>query len=59
MAAESGPENVVLTLSIAVSGGVFFQVLAERLRIPAIAPLLVGGVLLGPEFAGSFSSACG
>ncbi|MDP6118223.1 MAG: cation:proton antiporter [Planctomycetota bacterium] len=41
-----------MTLSIAVSGGVFFQVLAERLRIPAIAPLLVGGVLLGPEFAG-------
>lgn len=52
MAAESGPENVILTLSIAVSGGVFFQVLAERLRVPAIAPLLIGGVLLGPEFAG-------
>jgi len=36
--------------------GVFFLILARQMRIPAIAPLLIGGVLLGPEGFGVIDS---
>lgn len=40
------------TLVFAIFCGVSLSVLANHLRIPAIAPLLVGGVVLGPEVLG-------
>ena len=42
----------LLTLSTAAAAGVGLIVLAERLSIPSIALLLLGGVLLGPEVLG-------
>jgi len=40
---------VLQTVAIALAAGVAAQVLAERLSIPSIVPLLVGGAFLGPE----------
>ena len=40
------------TLVIALATGVKLLVNAQRLRVPAIVPLLLGGILLGPEVSG-------
>lgn len=40
------------TIVLSIFGGVLLSVLARHMRIPAIAPLLLGGVLLGPEVFG-------
>jgi NhaP-type Na+/H+ or K+/H+ antiporter/mannitol/fructose-specific phosphotransferase system IIA component (Ntr-type) len=49
---EHGAHAVALTLVAAVAAGVFLMILADRLRVPAIVPLLVGGVCLGPQGLG-------
>lgn len=41
-----------LTIAIALTAGIFVQILAFHLRIPAIVLLLGCGFLLGPEFLG-------
>lgn len=43
---------VLTTLAVSAFAGVSLMVFANRLRIPAIVPLLIGGVLLGPEVMG-------
>ena len=40
------------TLVIALTTGATLLVTAQHLRIPAIVPLLLGGILLGPEVSG-------
>ena len=40
------------TLMIALATMVTLLVTAQHLRIPAIVPLLLGGILLGPEVSG-------
>ena len=40
------------TLVIALATGVTLLVTAQHLRIPAIVPLLLGRILLGPEVSG-------
>ena len=40
------------TLVIALATGVTLFVTAQHLSIPAIVPLLLGGILLGPEVSG-------
>ena len=40
------------TLVIAMATGVTLLVTAQHLRIPAIVPLLLGGILLRPEVSG-------
>ncbi len=40
------------TVIVAMFAGVSLSVMARHLRIPAIAPLLIGGVVLGPQFLG-------
>ena len=40
------------TLVIALATGVTLLVNAQHLRVPAIVPLLLGGILLGPEVSG-------
>jgi NhaP-type Na+/H+ or K+/H+ antiporter/mannitol/fructose-specific phosphotransferase system IIA component (Ntr-type) len=40
------------TVIVAMFAGVSLSVIARHLRIPAIAPLLIGGVVLGPQFLG-------
>ena len=40
------------TLVIALATGVTLLVNAQHLRVPDIAPLLRGGILLGPEVSG-------
>lgn len=42
----------LVTLVIALAAGVTLLVVAQHLRIPAIVPLLFGGILLGPEVSG-------
>ena len=37
------------TLVIALATGVTLLVNAQHLRVPTIVPLLLGGILLGPE----------
>ena len=49
---ELQPVAMLQTLAIALVAGVVAQFVAERLSIPSIVPLLVGGALLGPEAAG-------
>ena len=44
--------TALLTLTTAAISGVMLVVIAERLSIPSIALLLLGGVALGPEFLG-------
>jgi NhaP-type Na+/H+ or K+/H+ antiporter/mannitol/fructose-specific phosphotransferase system IIA component (Ntr-type) len=41
-----------ITLCAAAAAGIFLIALADRLRVPSIALLLLGGILLGPEAAG-------
>ena len=45
-------DEVLLTMVWAIGGGLTAQLLAHRLRIPAIVPLLAFGILLGPSVAG-------
>lgn len=40
------------TVIIAMFAGVSLSVIARHMRIPAIAPLLIGGVVLGPQILG-------
>ncbi|MGK5092282.1 cation:proton antiporter [Deltaproteobacteria bacterium TL4] len=42
----------VITLVTALLSGVLLMILARYLKIPAIVPLLLGGVILGPEVSG-------
>ncbi len=42
----------IFTLSFAAAAGVILVVIATRLKMPSIAFLLVGGILLGPEILG-------
>lgn len=45
-------EDPTLTLAVSAAAGTVLIVTAERLRVPSIVLLLLGGVLLGPEVAG-------
>lgn len=47
--------TLVTTVVIAICLGVAAQVAAERIKLPAILPLLVFGVVAGPEMLGLFS----
>lgn len=40
------------TFALAIFLGVLLSVLARKVRVPAIVPLLIGGVMLGPEGIG-------
>ena len=40
------------TIVLSIFVGVALSILARYLRVPAIAPLLIGGVILGPEVLG-------
>ncbi|MBF0349868.1 MAG: cation:proton antiporter [SAR324 cluster bacterium] len=42
----------ISTLVISMVTGVSLMIIAKHLRIPSIVPLLIGGILLGPEGAG-------
>lgn len=42
----------LLTIVLSLFAGVSLIIIARKLKIPAIAPLLVGGIILGPEFTG-------
>ncbi|MCB0283025.1 MAG: cation:proton antiporter [Calditrichaeota bacterium] len=44
------------TLVFALFFGVSLFVVARHMRIPAIAPLLIGGIILGPELSGLIDS---
>ena len=44
--------NATLTLSLAAGAGVILVIVGQRLRVPSIVLLLLGGVLLGPEVLG-------
>ena len=46
------PHDAAITLCIAAAAGVFLITLADRLRAPSIALLLLGGIALGPEALG-------
>lgn len=43
-------DTLLLTIITAIVIGVYLFVIADRLKIPAIVPLLFGGVLAGPEY---------
>ncbi len=45
------------TVIVAMFAGVSLSILAHHLRIPAISPLLIGGVVLGPQFLGIVNTA--
>jgi NhaP-type Na+/H+ or K+/H+ antiporter len=45
---------ILTTLVAAIALGITAQILAERFQIPAILPLLVLGILLGPSGMGLF-----
>lgn len=42
----------LLTIVLSLFSGVLLIVIARKMKIPAIAPLLIGGLFLGPEFSG-------
>ncbi len=46
----------LLTIVLAVFFGVTLSIVARHLRFPAIAPLLIGGIILGPEVLGLIDS---
>lgn len=46
------PHSASITLCAAAAAGALLVTLSDRLRVPSIALLLVGGVLLGPEVLG-------
>ncbi len=41
-------ENIFATIVLAAFFGILLKIVAYRLKIPAILPLLVGGIILGP-----------
>ena len=45
-------DPALLTIALAVAAGMLAQILGHRLRVPAIVPLLVLGVVLGPSALG-------
>ncbi len=49
---EMDAHGPAVTLALSTSAGVFLVALAERLRVPSIALLLFGGILLGPQVLG-------
>jgi len=49
---EEVPHGMTYTLAMAAFSGVFFIIIANKIRVSAISLLLVGGILLGPEFLG-------
>ena len=49
---SSDPHAIAFTLGAAAFFGVLFMILSHKVKISAISLLLVGGVLLGPEFLG-------
>ncbi len=46
------PNEAAITLCTAAAAGIFLIALADRLRVPSIALLLLGGILLGPDVLG-------
>ena len=44
--------TMLMTMMSAISAGIILTVLARRINVSAIALLLIGGVLLGPEGLG-------
>ncbi len=46
---EGLAENAGLTVAVALVGGVLVQALAQRVGVPGIVPLLLTGILLGPD----------
>ncbi|MFH2123176.1 MAG: cation:proton antiporter [Pseudomonadota bacterium] len=48
-------DNLVSTLVIALCLGITAQVVADRIKLPAILPLLIFGMIAGPEILGLFS----
>lgn len=46
------PHAAAITLCTAAAAGIFLIALADRLRVPSIALLLLGGILLGPDVLG-------
>ncbi|MFT5496797.1 MAG: NhaP-type Na+/H+ or K+/H+ antiporter/mannitol [Kiritimatiellia bacterium] len=44
--------DILITFASASAAGVLLMILAHRLRISSIVMLLLGGILLGPEFIG-------
>jgi len=46
------PDPQVVTAAVAIVAGISGQALARRLRVPAILPLLLTGILLGPSLTG-------
>lgn len=49
---DSAVMAMMITLMFVMIIGTSAQILAERLRIPATAPLLIAGLLFGPDFLG-------
>ena len=49
---EHHTDTLLLTIISAIVIGVYLFVIANRLKIPAIVPLLFGGVIVGPEVLG-------
>jgi NhaP-type Na+/H+ or K+/H+ antiporter len=45
-------DQALLTIASATAAGLFAQLLAHRMRLPAIVPLLAFGVLFGPSMLG-------
>jgi len=45
-------EDATLTLAVSAAAGTILIVTAERLKVPSIVLLLVGGILLGPQVSG-------
>ncbi|TNF24732.1 MAG: hypothetical protein EP329_24405 [Deltaproteobacteria bacterium] len=45
-------EDPTLTLAVSAAAGTLLIVTAERLRLPSIVLLLIGGILLGPQVSG-------
>lgn len=50
-------ESPTLTLAASAGAGTLLIIVAQRLRVPSIVLLLIGGVLLGPEVAGLINPA--
>ena len=46
------PHLEIMTLSTALLCGIILMIVAKYMHLPAIAPLLVGGLILGPEGLG-------
>jgi NhaP-type Na+/H+ or K+/H+ antiporter/mannitol/fructose-specific phosphotransferase system IIA component (Ntr-type) len=44
--------EMLTTVVTAIAGGIFLIALSHRWKVPAIVPLLLGGIVLGPEVLG-------